>query len=190
MKHLVWGAALLAGLASPALAQSPAPMPFDLGGPFALTDQTGATRTQVDPDGQPQLLFFGYANCQEICSAVLPLMGDVADVLASDGIHLSLIMITVDPENDTVDTIGPALTAIHPGFIGLTGDDAVLQVAYDAFNITRDVLFQDPAGQPIYAHGSLLYLLNGAGDVQTLLPPILSADRVAEIVRSYVGAAG
>lgn len=190
MKHVLWCAALLAGLASPAFAQSPAPMPFDLGGPFALTDQTGASRTQADPGDQPQLLFFGYANCREICSAVLPLMGDVADVLATDGIHLSLVMITVDPENDTVEAIGPALTAIHPGIIGLTGDDAMLQVAYDAFNVTREVLFQDPAGQPIYAHGSLLYLLNGAGDVQTLFPPILSANRVAEIVRSYVGDAG
>ena len=48
------------------------PLPLKLGGSFSLIDQHGQPRTQVDPAGNLQLLFFGYANCREICSAVLP----------------------------------------------------------------------------------------------------------------------
>ena len=64
---------LLLALGSPVVAPA-AGLPFDLGGAFQLTDQSGTPRTEVDPDGRLQLLFFGYANCQQICSAALPLM--------------------------------------------------------------------------------------------------------------------
>ena len=54
-------------------------MPFDVGGSFTLKDQFGQVRTERDPNGRAQLLFFGYANCRSICSAVLPLMAEVVD---------------------------------------------------------------------------------------------------------------
>jgi protein SCO1/2 len=177
-------------LAGAAAAETPASLPFALGGPFALTDQTGAERTEADPEGRPQLLFFGYANCQQICSAALPLMADVADLLAAEGTELGLVMITVDPARDTVAAMASPLAAIHPGFTGLTGTEAELQVAYDAFAIEREELFVDPEYGPVFAHGSMIYLLDGSGAVQTLLPPVLSAERMAEIVRGYADAAG
>lgn len=176
--------------ATSASAETPPPLPFDLGGSFSLVDQDGNTRTEVDPSGNTQLVFFGYANCQQICSAALPLMGDVADILADDGLPLSIVMITVDPTRDTVEDIGEPLAAIHPDFVGLTGSDEELQVAYDAFGIEREELFVDIEYGPVYAHGSMLFLLDGDGNMQTLFPPILLADRVADVVRGYMQPAG
>lgn len=161
-----------------------------VGGNFALTDQTGSARTQADPDGWAQLLFFGYANCQQICSSVLPQMADVADDLAESGHQIRPMMITVDPVADTVENLGPALTQYHPDFVGLTGTDAELQVAYDAFQVEKEVLFEDPEYGPIYAHGSFLYLLDGAGDVLTIIPPVLSDEEIATIIAKYLVTAG
>lgn len=161
-----------------------------VGGDFVLTDQTGSVRTQADPDGSAQLLFFGYANCQQICSSVLPQMADVADDLTKNGHLVRPIMITVDPKADTVENLGPALTQYHPDFIGLTGTEAELQVAYDAFQIEKEVLFEDLEYGPIYAHGSFLYLLDGAGDVLTIIPPVLSDEEIAVIIEKYLSAAG
>ncbi len=176
--------ALLAGAAT---AQ---PLPFDLGGPFTLIDQDGEIRTEVDPDGQMQLLFFGYANCQEICSAALPLMGAVSDVLADDGIAVRPVMITVDPDRDTVETMGPALHAIHPDFVGLTGTEEALEAAYAEFGIEVELLFTDPAGGGVYSHGGLMFLLDGDGAVQTILPPVLPEAQVVEIIRGYATPTG
>ncbi|MEM0946398.1 MAG: SCO family protein [Pseudomonadota bacterium] len=187
MRGLTFAAIVAGGMAA---AQSAPPLPFDVGGAFELTDQTGATRTEADPDGLPQLLFFGYANCQQICSAALPLMADTADDLAEIGIDLRLVMVTVDPARDTVDGIGPPLAAIRPGFVGLTGSDAALQVAYDAFNVEKEELFHDPEYGPVFAHGSFIYLLDGAGEVLTLLPPILPPEEVARIVTKHLDATG
>ncbi len=166
-------------------APSGLPFPVKLGGPFTLTDQNGAQRTQADPDGHKQLLFFGYANCQAICSVALPLMADVTDQLTAAGVPVTPVMITVDPERDRVDTLAEPLAQHHARFVGLTGDDSALQAAYDAYSIERSVVFEDLEYGPVYAHGSHIYLLDAEGTFLTLLPPILSADRVTEIVKAY-----
>lgn len=164
--------------------------PFNVGGPYALTDQTGAPRTEADPDGDFQLLFFGYANCEQICSAALPMMADIVDGIADKAV-VKPVMITVDPKQDTVENIGPALSVFHDNFVGLTGTDQELQVAYDAFSVEKEVIFVDPSGQEIFSHGSFIYLLNAAGEVLTLVPPIMDVDQAVDIITPYVtGAKG
>ncbi len=163
-------------------------LPGMVGGEYSLTNQYGDTHTQADPDGKTQLLFFGYANCQQICSSVLPQMAVVADeIAAKTGTEIRPVMITVDPVVDTVENIGPALMLYHDDFIGLTGSDAALQVAYDAFSIEKEFLFEDPEYGPVYAHGSFMYLLDGDGNTLTLIPPILSDDEIVAIISNYVG---
>ena len=178
--------ALIMALCGTPLAANPPPLPFDLGGPFALTDQYGETRTAADPDGHAQLLFFGYANCQNICSAALPTMAGVVDSLAQEGITVTPVMITVAPDQDRVETMGAPLGAIHPDFIGLTGTPQELQVAYDAFAVEVEPLFHDPEYGWIYSHGSFVHMLNGDGDMLTLLPPVLSVDQTTDILRGYL----
>ncbi|GFE51231.1 copper-binding protein [Roseobacter cerasinus] len=185
---------MLRALALAVLAASGAaaetPLPFDLGGAYALTNQFGETRTQADPQGHAQLLFFGYANCLNICSAALPLMAEVVDMLAEEGIAVTPVMITVAPEQDRIETMGAPLAEIHRDFIGLTGDQRALQIAYDAFAIAVEPLFEDPEYGWIYSHGSFVHLLDGEGEMLTLLPPVLDADRTADIVRGYLAPRG
>ena len=156
------------------------------GGAFELIDQTGSIRTQVDPEGHHQLLFFGYANCQEICSAALPLMASTVD-LVGDG--LRPIMVTVDPERDTPEAMAEALPIFHPDFVGLTGSEAALQATYDAYEVEFEELFVDPFYGTVFAHGSFIYLLDGDGNVVTLLPPVLGPEMMADIIRGYMGEA-
>lgn len=160
-------------------------LPLNIGGAFALRDDTGALRTQVNPDGGLQLLFFGYANCQAICSVSLPLMGEIAERVGDAGVRLTPVMVTVDPVRDKVGTMTAPLSQHHPDFVGLTGSQTELDVAYRAFSIDRKFIFEDPEHGAVYAHGSLIYLLDGAGGLLTLIPPILSPERAAQIVLSY-----
>lgn len=163
------------------------PLPWEIGGPFDLIDHMGTPRTQVDPDGRMQLLFFGYANCPGICSAALPMMAEAAHVLAGRGIAVSPVLITIDPELDKVGTMGPALEKISADLIGLTGSREALSRAHNAFRIEFQKIMDDPEYGPIYAHGSYIYLLDPTGDVLTLLPPVLSPEQTAEIVARYAG---
>jgi protein SCO1 len=164
------------------------PLPFDLGGAFTLTDQHGQTRTERDPDGHLQLLFFGYAQCREICSAALPQMAEVAAALKARGTPITPVLITVDPARDTVAAMAPAMAKWSADFVGLTGTETELAVAHKAFSIDSSLVFEDPASGPVYAHGSFIYLLDGAGQFITVLPPILSNDRMIDIIASHAAA--
>jgi len=162
------------------------PLSRAIGGAFSLIDHHGQPRTERDPEGHHQLLFFGYANCPDICTAALPLMAMVVDELAKAGHPLRPVMITVDPLVDTPETMGAPMTQIHPKFIGLSGSDEALAASYEAFNVDVEPLFTGPDGQTIYAHGSFIYLLNPEGQFLTLIPPILGPDEVAMIVKRYL----
>lgn len=177
-----------AGRAAGAAPGAAPPLPVDLGGPFALRDQDGARRTEADPRGRYQLLFFGYAACKQICSAALPLMGETVRILEGSGRTVVPVMITIDPGQDVRGVLGPALAAHHPDFVGLTGRRRALARAYDAFDFEFEPLFTDPAGQVVYAHGSFIYLLNPEGRFLTLIPPILTPERAAAIVAGHVPA--
>ena len=157
-----------------------------IGGPYKLKNQFGERRTEVSPDGHAQLVFFGYVNCPDICTAAMPLMADIADDLGEEGLPVTPIMITVDPEVDTPDSMIEPLAKLHKDFIGLTGSKRALKKSYDAFQVEITPLFTDPAGQTIFAHGSFLYLLDADGNLLTLIPPILDADRAIDIVRGYL----
>ena len=47
------------------------------------------------------------------------------------------VLITVDPERDTVENMVQPLKDHHEKMIGLTGSDEALEVAYKAFNVEK-----------------------------------------------------
>ena len=156
------------------------------GGDYSLINQFGNTRTSVDPNGQHQFIFFGYANCKAICSVALPRMSAAVDELKNQDIHVTPVLITVDPERDTIKNLRVAAKKIHPDLIGLTGSDRALNQAYDAFNIEKSFIFNHPDEGAIYSHGSYIYLLGPNGDFITLFPPIIGFERIAEVTANYI----
>ncbi len=162
------------------------PLPFDVGGDFELTDQHGNPRTQIDPEGNGQLLFFGYALCPGICSSAMPMIADSVDALKDAGIGVTPVMITIDPDRDKVGDMNAPLEKYHPDFVGLTGSETALQVAYDAYSVEKELAYVDPEYGPVYSHGSFVYLLDAEGNVLTLFPPILSSERVVELAEKYL----
>ena len=179
MRGLTLGLALFA---APAFAGSP--LPFDVGGPFELIDQTGETRTDESFRGKPALLFFGYAECQSICSVALPRMAEAIDLLAEQGIEAQPILITVDPARDTPEALAKSAPKVHEHLVALTGSDEALAKARKSYKVESKLIGEDIVG-PIFAHGSFIYLLGPDGDVKSVMPPVLAPERMAEIAASY-----
>jgi protein SCO1/2 len=159
--------------------------PNVVGGDYRLIDQFGRERNGRDPDGHFQLIFFGYAGCKAICSVALPRMAQTVDLLAARGITVTPLLITVDPDRDTPDAMREAVPAIHPQMIGLTGSKDALDVAYKAFSVEKKLVYVHPEEGPVYAHGTFIYLTGPDGAFKTLMPPVLTPERMAEIVARY-----
>ncbi|MDD9910744.1 MAG: SCO family protein [Ahrensia sp.] len=155
-------------------------------GDFQLVNHLGEKRRSANPNGEYQLLFFGYARCKAICSAALPSMAEATDLLKAMGYDITPVLVTVDPERDTVEALRDAVPKMHTKMVGLTGTDDALSKAYEAFQITKTFVFEHPDEGAVYTHGSNIFLLSPEGDFRTLLPPITSPVRIAEIVAGYI----
>lgn len=182
-------ALLLALLAAPALGADD-PLPIPTGVAFTLQTGAGVLRTEADPDGRFQLLYFGYANCPDMCLTTLPHIAAVVDELAVMGIAVTPLMITVDPAHDRGPEMDATLAAHHPAFVGLTGRPADLESVWKAYGIAFEELFSDPFGIPVLAHTGHLFLLNPQGRVETLLPPVLPVAATARTIARYAAGSG
>jgi protein SCO1/2 len=174
------------GAAARAAAGPALPFPVRIAPRFALIDQTGRAVTEADFAGRPKVIFFGYASCEAICSVALPSLAAALDILGPEGAEIAPILITVDPARDTPQALAMRLPQYHPRLIGLTGSEAALAEARAVFQIEAKQVATTPEGAPLYAHGSFIYLVGRDGTVKSVLPPILSPERMAELMRKYL----
>ncbi len=163
-----------------------APFPVQLGGPFDLIDHNGDRRTEKDFLGRHLLVFFGYANCPGICSAALPSMAAAVDALGDAADDVQPILITVDPEWDTPEEMRRVLSKLHPRLLGLTGEVEDLAAVRKAYQVEVSKVGDDIFGKPIYSHGGFVYLMGVDGELEAVIPPILSPEAMVSILRRYI----
>lgn len=97
---------------------------------FTLTNQYGQKTSLNDYEGKVVLLYFGYTACPDVCPTTLAELKKATELLGDRSDEVQTIMITVDPERDTVEIMAEYLAHFHPGFLGLVGTpDEVAQIA-------------------------------------------------------------
>jgi protein SCO1/2 len=176
-----------ANVPAAAVAQGPAaPFPFEIGGPFQLTDHRGREVSDEDFRGSYLLVFFGYTNCERICPVGLKNMVDALDLLGAAGAGVQPLLITVDPARDTVEVLAAYVAKIHPRLIGLTGTPEQLAAAAKAYRVESEEVGKSWKGEPVIAHGSYITLMGPEGRFATLLPPVLEPTAMARTIRKYL----
>ena len=86
---------------------------------FALSDADGKQRTLADFKGKVVVLFFGYAQCPDVCPTTMVEMAQVKQQLGADGDKLQVVFVTVDPERDNATVMKAYANAFDPSFIAL-----------------------------------------------------------------------
>src|SRR5919106_3633228 len=93
-----------------------------VGGPFTLTDQRGVEVTEQDFAGRHMLIYFGYTYCPDFCPMSLSNMTQAMDLLPPEQAEQVVpVLITIDPERDTVAQLAEYAPLFHPGLVALTG---------------------------------------------------------------------
>lgn len=153
---------------------------------FSLTDADGNVRTLADFKGKVVVLFFGYAQCPDVCPTTMTEMAQVKQQLGKDGDKLQVLFVTVDPERDTPTVMKAYMNAFDPAFTALIPTpDQLVAMAKDYKAYYKKVDGKTPtsysmdhsAASYVYdMQGRLrLYARYGAGvapmvsDVQTLI---------------------
>jgi len=86
---------------------------------FSLNDADGKLRTLADFKGKAVVLFFGFAQCPDVCPTTMTEMAQVKQQLGADGDKLQVVFITVDPARDTPEVMKAYMGAFDPSFIAL-----------------------------------------------------------------------
>lgn len=107
----------------------------DIGGPFSLIDQTGATVTEAEALSKPALIYFGYTSCPDICPLDNARNAEAVDILEEQGFEVTPVFITIDPARDTVPVMAEYAANFHPRMLALTGSDDQIAAAARAFRV-------------------------------------------------------
>ena len=138
----------------------------DFGRDFELTDHTGQRRTLADYRGKVVALFFGFAQCPDICPTTLSDLVQVKQQLGTDGDKLQVLFITVDPERDTQEVLAGFVPAFDASFVALRGDKAETDKVTKDFKIfAQKVAGKDGSAYTI-DHTAATYVYDTQGRIR------------------------
>ena len=190
-KPLLFGAilalALLVGFVLPQwLTVRDREPPLPAGGDFILQSAHGVIDSR-NWRGQVILIYFGYTHCPDVCPASMAAWAQALKALSvEERQRVRLLMVSVDPERDTLDHLREYAAFFHPQMIGATAapeEIARLAKAYGAGYIR-----QATAADGSYAvdHTTSSYVIDPAGKLSNVIELGASGDRIAATIRSLL----
>lgn len=194
LRILLWSntialALLAGGLLALRMSAEPEPVvthrgEADIRSEFSLVDHTGRTVTEDDYAGRWQLVFFGFTHCPDICPTTLAYMGTVLDLLSEKADRVAPLFVTVDPERDTPEVLSDYVSAFHPRLTGLTGTEAQVAAAAEAFKVYYERLEDESAPDGyLMAHAGHIYLMSPDGSFEAVF---LEGDQPPEVLAEEI----
>ena len=95
---------------------------------FEMTSHLNESFSQNQWLGKWSVVFFGFTFCPDICPTTLSSLAEVANNLPLDvKTKTQFVMVSVDPERDSVERLSGYVPFFHEDFIGLTGSPEQLK---------------------------------------------------------------
>jgi protein SCO1/2 len=116
--------------------------------------------------GNYSVVFFGFANCPDICPTTLLDMQKIDQQLQASGTPSpEFIFVSVDPDRDSPETLKSYIEFFNPDFHALTGDAANILSIASQLGVAYHVE-EHEAGELVYDvdHASALFVINPAGE--------------------------
>ena len=92
---------------------------------FELTGIDNAPFNNASLQGHWTMVFFGFTNCGAICPTTMAELGKMYRLLEEQGAKTlpHVVMVSVDPERDSLDKLNHYVKAFDPHFYGARGDE-------------------------------------------------------------------
>ena len=150
---------------------------------FSLVEHTGRTLRLSDLRGQPVLLFFGYTKCPDVCPLTLAALRQALDRIEAGPAQVRVLMVTVDPANDTMETLARYVANFGPGVSGLTGSPDALEALNAAYGVHAT-----PTGgaHPEMMHTPVVFGIDREGQLRVLLHPTDPDSGLDEDIRTLI----
>lgn len=152
---------------------------------FLGTNWDGRPFRLSDLRGRVVLLFFGYTSCPDVCPMTLAEMQKIEDQLDELAEGLSVVMVTIDPERDTVERLAQYIPAFDPTFYGVVLDESTLTQVKSAYGIYAEKVESDTSQNANYMmdHTGSTLVIDKAGNWRTLYSFGTDTDAILEDLR-------
>lgn len=159
-------------------------VPYEPAPEFRLVAHTGRPATLADFRGSAALLFFGFANCPDVCPLTLARLQRVVGTLGDDAERVRVLLVTVDPARDTPEALARYVAPFGPHVHGLTGDSATLAAVRAAYGVYAGA---HPVQHGIsITHTPSVFGVDARGRLRVLLSLEQSDEELADDVRALI----
>ncbi len=138
-RRLLWAAAALAACSGEK--SRPAFKNIDITGAdyaksLSLPDVDGRVRTLEEFKGKVVIVFFGFAQCPDVCPTTLAEIAELRAKLGpAAGARIQPVFVTVDPERDTPDVLRQYVASFGADVVALRGTLEQTQAAARSFKV-------------------------------------------------------
>jgi protein SCO1/2 len=158
-----------------------------IGGPFVLVDHDGRAVSDRDFAGRLLLIYFGFTNCPDMCPLAMQEMAVALDALGPKAKDVQPLLITVDPQRDTPETLKRYVAQFHPRILGLTGTPEQIDAAVRAYRVYA----ARAKGESVEHHYSvdhtgLIYVMGKGGEYLAHFSSGTSGATMAERLRRWL----
>lgn len=161
-----------------------------IGGPFALTDQHGRTKSLDDFRGKLVVLYFGYTFCPDVCPTDLAAIARLMELLGPGAGKVQPVFVTLDPERDTQEVLRYYIGSFGPRFVALRGSEAEVRRVANLYRVYFEKVPVPGASAYVIDHTAFIYLVDRDGDYIGFFPPGTTAGRMAALVRERLAQPG
>ena len=130
---------------------------------FELVDHRGEVFNQEHLQDVWTIVFFGFTHCPDICPTTLAILNDTYSKLKDrERERMQIVMISIDPERDTVEKLAEYVPYFNNEFIGVTGNKHLIKRLTAELNVAYNKVPLDSDGYTV-DHSSQLVLINPKG---------------------------
>jgi protein SCO1/2 len=148
-----------------------------------LEATTGGTVSLDSFAGKLVVIYFGYTHCPDVCPTTLSSLNKALDLMGNGADDVQVIMVTVDPERDTVEYLAEYMTYFDESFIGLTGSIEDVSRVTTAYGVVFAADEGDVETGYTVAHTARVMVIDRDGHLRLILSPELTADEIAADLR-------
>ena len=161
----------------------PEPRPVE---PFALADASGEPFDAARLAERWSFIFFGYANCPDICPTTMAVLGDAEGRLLADGDRpFQGILVSVDPERDTPQLLGDYVASFSENFVGVTGSPPLIAAFAKSLHAGfAKAPVEDSALGYLMDHSSHIAVVDPLGRHHGFIRPPYDAQQLATLKRA------
>ncbi len=152
---------------------------------FNLMGSNGKPFTKANLSGHWTMLFFGFTNCGMVCPTTMAALGDMYKQLEKElpaDQMPQIVMISVDPDRDSVNRMKDYVSSFNPHFIGARANINETVALEKQLHIAAAKMQADGQGKNQYTinHSAEVLLVNPKGQLQAYLSYPHEAQQMAK----------